>query len=93
LQPLTSCARVAANPEGRTSAGVFPQAWYSHNKITTFANVNDVVTCLLYELQRIESHWVNLFRFDSRPRLKVSPGFVVNGFSFHGPVRLIRSLP
>ena len=93
LQPLTSCARVAANPEGRTSAGVFPQAWHSHNKITTFANVNDVVTCLLYELQRIESHWVNLFRFDSRPRLKVSPGFVVNGFSFHAPVRLIRSLP
>lgn len=55
LKPLTGCARVAANPERRTSAGVFSEAWLSHNTLTTFADVNDVVTCLFNLRTRIAS--------------------------------------
>jgi len=59
-----------------------------------FANVNDVVTCLLYESNRIESQWVNLFAGSiPAPASKYHSGLLVNGFSFHAPVRLIRSLP
>ena len=58
---MTGCARVAANPERRTSAGVFSEAWHSHNRLTTFANVNDVVTCVVQDWKRIAAPTVNLF--------------------------------
>jgi len=45
LQPLADCACIAAYPVRRTRTGVLSEAWHSHNKVTTFTDVNDVVTC------------------------------------------------